>query len=52
MGYMTESEAFLPDEDDEVEDLFYCPHGFEVEVTGGACYWCAQEDAYDGDYGD
>jgi hypothetical protein len=37
----------------ELEDddgPFFCPHGVEVETSGGACYWCAQEDARDDDY--
>ena len=29
---------------------FYCPHGVEVLVSGGACYWCVQEDMNDSDY--
>ena len=29
---------------------FYCPHGVEVLTPGGACYYCAQEDARDDDY--
>jgi hypothetical protein len=40
------------DEDGEYDGPFYCPHGNEVATPGGACYRCAQEDAYDGDYGD
>ena len=41
-----------PDDWDDTDDdgPFYCPHGNEVETSGGACYWCAQEDARDEDY--
>lgn len=35
---------------DETTGPFYCPHGVEVTTPGGACYWCAQEDATDADY--
>lgn len=36
------------DEDDE-DSPWYCPHGEQVEFSGGACYRCAQEDADDSD---
>ena len=29
------------------EPMYYCLHGEEVGTPGGACYWCAQEDAYE-----
>lgn len=29
----------------DIDGPYYCPHGEEVETPGGACYWCAQEDA-------
>ena len=50
MGLMTAERDNFLDEDDESDGPFYCPHGNEVETPGGACYFCAQEDAYDGDY--
>jgi hypothetical protein len=28
-----------------LEEQHYCPHGVAVEVEGGACYQCYQEDA-------
>ena len=34
----------------EYDGPYFCPHGNEVESSGGACYTCAQEDADDGDY--
>jgi hypothetical protein len=37
-------------EDDQSDGPFFCPHGVEVEVSGGACYWCIQEDMDDSDY--
>ena len=37
-------------DDDDSDGPFYCPHGTEVDTPGGACYWCAQEDANDSDY--
>jgi hypothetical protein len=37
-------------EDEDEDGPFYCPHGNEVLTSGGACYWCAQEDANDEDY--
>jgi hypothetical protein len=37
-------------EPEDEEETFYCPHGNEVATSGGACYWCAQEDAFDDDY--
>jgi hypothetical protein len=44
---MLSTSTFEPDDEDET---YFCPHGNEVETSGGACYWCAQEDAQDDDF--
>lgn len=46
---MTTPSLFPEPEDVEDEGPWYCPHGEEVITPGGACYWCAQEDATDAD---
>lgn len=51
---MTEPRRHItnPPLDDEEEPHWYCPHGVEVDTSGGACNLCADEDAYDGDWYD
>jgi len=39
-------------DDAEEAPIYYCDHGVEVPVAGGACYRCATEDARDDDYGE
>lgn len=48
--WLTTEPEWRQGDDDEDDEAYYCPHGIEVPVPGGACYHCAQEMATDLDY--